>query len=500
MLCALYLRKSRADLEAEARGEGETLARHRNQLLSLAATRHLTIAEIYAEVVSGDTIAERPEMQRLLRAVERGEYDAVLCMDVDRLGRGDGSDQAIILKALKYSGTLVITPYKTYDPRREMDEEFFEYSQFMARGEYKRIKRRMWAGRVASAREGKWPSSKAPFGYRRIRLERQKGWTLTPEPAEAEAVQRIFAWYAAGEEGKTRIARRVNALGFQTRSGAAFTAGSIDGILKNPVYIGKVRWCCRQKRVELHLGREIVTRPRSENCILADGLHPSIVSLEVWNSVQARLASHGDPHAKWSSPVRNPLSGLMICGLCGKTMLLSPGPARRPDDAYYKCPTSGCPTARIHVRHVNDALLFALRSGASYALPDGMPIDPAPAPPFAAASAQLSRLKSQRLRLQELLESGVYSPEVYLERSALLELRIRAAEEECARLQRESAAPEFVPKPAHPLDCWNVATPEEQNRLLRLLVQKIVYFKTRRCTRGENPAEHLSLKIYPWVR
>ena len=164
MICAVYLRKSRADLEAEARGEGETLARHEHTLLELARARKLSVIGTYRELVSGDTISDRPEMRRLLSAVERGEYDAVLCMDIDRLGRGDGSDQAVILKTFKYSNTIIITPYKTYDPRAESDEEFLEYAQFMARGEYKRIKRRMWAGGVGSAKEGKWQSPKAPFG------------------------------------------------------------------------------------------------------------------------------------------------------------------------------------------------------------------------------------------------------------------------------------------------------------------------------------------------
>ena len=96
MYC-IYLRKSRADLEAEARGEGETLAVHRRRLIELAERRGLPIGEIYAEVLSGDTIADRPEMQRLLRDLERGRWEGVLCYDIDRLGRGDGSVQARIL-------------------------------------------------------------------------------------------------------------------------------------------------------------------------------------------------------------------------------------------------------------------------------------------------------------------------------------------------------------------------------------------------------------------
>ena len=67
MAYCMYLRKSRADLEAEAHGEGETLARHERILLEVAKRGHYDVTEIYREVVSGETIAARPMVQRLLQ-------------------------------------------------------------------------------------------------------------------------------------------------------------------------------------------------------------------------------------------------------------------------------------------------------------------------------------------------------------------------------------------------------------------------------------------------
>ena len=93
---ALYLRKSRADLDAEARGEGETLAKHRAALTAYAKKRGLIIAREYAEIVSGDSIAARPQMQQLLDDVKAGLYSGVIVNDVYRLGRGDSIDQEII--------------------------------------------------------------------------------------------------------------------------------------------------------------------------------------------------------------------------------------------------------------------------------------------------------------------------------------------------------------------------------------------------------------------
>ena len=78
----IYLRKSRADIEAEQRGEGETLARHERSLLDLAGRLKLNIVDIYREVVSGETIAARPVMQQLLTEVESGLWAGVLVMEV----------------------------------------------------------------------------------------------------------------------------------------------------------------------------------------------------------------------------------------------------------------------------------------------------------------------------------------------------------------------------------------------------------------------------------
>ena len=166
----IYLRKSRADREAEARGEGETLARHERILLDLAKKRGYNVGAIYKEIVSGETISARPVMQQVLREVESGMWDGVLVVEVERLARGDTIDQGVVARAFRYSETLIITPLKTYDPNNEYDEEYFEFGLFMSRREYKTIRRRLTAGRESSAKEGKYCGSKPPYGYSRVKI------------------------------------------------------------------------------------------------------------------------------------------------------------------------------------------------------------------------------------------------------------------------------------------------------------------------------------------
>ena len=152
MAYAMYLRKSRADMEAEAHGEGETLSRHEAILTALAARQGNDVIRIYREIVSGETIAARPQVQSLLCAVSSGAYEGVYAMEIERLARGDTMDQGRIAQVFLYSATKIITPLKTYDPQNELDMEFFEFGLFMSRREFKVINRRLQQGRMKALR------------------------------------------------------------------------------------------------------------------------------------------------------------------------------------------------------------------------------------------------------------------------------------------------------------------------------------------------------------
>jgi len=88
-LSAIYVRKSRKDLELEQQGDGETLSRHLKILSDLCKKLHIIVKDedIYKEIVSGESIESRPEMQKLLKKVEIGYYKSVLVVEIERLAR-----------------------------------------------------------------------------------------------------------------------------------------------------------------------------------------------------------------------------------------------------------------------------------------------------------------------------------------------------------------------------------------------------------------------------
>ena len=154
---------------------------------------------IYREIVSGETIAARPVMQKLLSDVGAGKWKGIFVVEVERLARGETIDQGLVAQTFKYSNTKIITPLKTYNPNDEFDEEYFEFGLYMARREYKTINRRLQRGRTLSAKEGKYVGNTPPYGYSRVKLKGQKGYTLEPKPDEARIVKLIYKWYTNGE-------------------------------------------------------------------------------------------------------------------------------------------------------------------------------------------------------------------------------------------------------------------------------------------------------------
>ena len=217
----MYLRESRADEEL---GYDNTLERHEEMLRNLAAQTgiHVDESHIFREIVSGESIEARPQMQKLLEAVEMGLYAGVLRIELERLSRGDGADQQRILKAFQFSDTKIITLTKTYDLAGDdsFDEEFFEFGLFMSRREYKMIKKRLYRGRMQAQKEGYFIGSRPPCGYNKERIG--KGYVLVPNE-NAEVARYIFRRHAQRETA-ANILHDLNNMAIPTVTGTKFAA------------------------------------------------------------------------------------------------------------------------------------------------------------------------------------------------------------------------------------------------------------------------------------
>lgn len=513
---AIYLRKSRKDLDAEARGEGETLERHFQILKDLAKRMRLNIHRIYAEVVSGESIEARPQMQQLLRDVETGMYDGVLVVEVERLARGDTSDQGRVAKTFKFSNTLIITPAKTYDPNNEFDEEYFEFGLFMSRREYKTIRRRLVAGADASCREGKYTGNVAPYGYERYKLKKEKGWSLKIIPEQADVVRMIFEWYLNGLQGEyvgyTRIAQELNHLSVKSPSGAAWTQYGVQNIIRNPVYAGYIKTGYRKEVKQLVDGHMTRSRPLNHDCRLYPGRHEAIISQETWEAVNARMKKRYADSSTRNRPQQNPLSGLVYCSCCHRIMQRRPYNGKTPDALI--CTTTGCQTVSSALVLVEQRILEALDMWLSaYELqaPDTLPSNAEQITlletAVSACQEELREAEAQIERQYDFLERGVYTEEMFFERNA----RMRKKKDElAARLEdlqrelkeetgRDAAIQHLVPTLRTIHEAYlQIESPAARNALLKEVIDHIEYTKTFGGRWGQQ--DSFTLEIFPRVR
>lgn len=317
-----YLRKSRADMSLENIKKIDTLKQHEKFIIERAKQLNITIRKWYKEVVSGDTIADRPEIQKMLRDIECGQVDGILVVDVDRLARGDTTDQGRIARTFKYTDTKIITLQKIYDPNNDEDEEYFEFNLYMARKEYKAINKRLQRGRLSAVLEGKFCASVPPFGYDKVKIQKGKGFKLVPNADEAPIVKEIFKKRLHGM-GKNIICNYLNNQGIPPRKSDVWTPATITTLLSNPVYIGKLRWGYNTMNKSIENGEIIKKRIRKENCILVEGLHDAIIDENTFNSVQKKKTPQ-QPAVRNDKSLKNPLAGLITCAVCGRKMVRRP--------------------------------------------------------------------------------------------------------------------------------------------------------------------------------
>lgn len=449
---AIYLRKSRADMEAEKLGEGETLARHKKILTELAVRKGLYIGEIYQEIVSGaDSIEERPEIKRLIEDCYKGKWAGILIVEVTRFSRGSQKDAQIIMDCLKYAnknnGVLVITPTKVYDvAHNHDDEEYMEFELFMSRREYKMIKRRMDRGREQAVVEGDYMGSYRPYGYDILKTKTSR--TLIPNPEEAPIVKNIFEWAVKENMSAGKIARKLTAMGVPTYSGdKEWSTATIKTILTNPTYTGKVRWNDRMQVKTMKDGELVTSRPRSTHTghyMEYDGKHKkhALVDEETFKLACSRF--HSDK-TKASLKLQNPLAGLLICAKCGKTMIYN-GYTTKPDvePRILHKQSSIC---RVKSAILSDVINAVVHSLKMYIEDFEMKVDNLPTVDENSILEQIQALEKEMRKIEKILskafddyEEGIYTANEFVERKAKHNAKIEVIKKQIIEL--EDAIPE----------------------------------------------------------
>lgn len=352
------------------------------------------------EAKTGRKVTGRDDFRRLIATAKTKPkpFDAILLWKFSRFARN--RDDAVYYKSILRK-QLKIDVISIKEPIEDGKMGVIMESMIEAMDEYYSINlaEDVKRGMEEKHRRGELQSTPA-FGYTVVDN------VLTPVPGEAMYVREVFRRYNAGE-GCYTLARWLNATGVRTHRGSPFENRTVEYILRNPVYIGKLRWNPTGR------SRRNFDDP---GIILVDGKHEPLIDEELFRLTQQRIAQskatmpyHGRPlgsNKDW-------ISGLVRCASCGGTMVFA-----KPH--WWKCNNyvrGRCTTSQhINGDLLKDAILRRLQADAAssdelhYAI---LRVTEKDGDPVAALRSQRASTERRLERLREAFLSGVDTIEEY---------------------------------------------------------------------------------------
>ena len=322
-----YIRESTDDqLEYSPEAQRKKLHEYAQKNGYILEDRH-----IFSDAgVSGKRASKRPAFQEMIALAKSKEHpcDVILVWKFSRFARNQ--EESIVYKSmLRRDGVDVISVTEPLadGPFGALIERIIEWMD-----EYYsiRLAEEVKKGMSEKARRGELQAS-PPFGYR---VENNR---LIPIEEEAALVRELFERYAAGA-GMFPLAKEFNARGIRTHRGNRFENRTVDYILQNPVYIGKLRW---------NPAGRTSRNFQNENIILSESVHEPLVSQSLFDEVQQKIAASKalyPAHSRPATELKDWPSGLVRCSACGRTLIWSA-------PHYYKCSgyTHGRCTVTQHI-------------------------------------------------------------------------------------------------------------------------------------------------------
>lgn len=501
----IYLRKSRQDDPRET--VEEVLAKHETMLQEFAVREFghkIPEANIYREVVSGESISEREEIKEVLLRIKDPNIKGVLVVEPSRLSRGDLRDCGRLIDEFRYSKTLVVTPYMTYDLENKMERKFFQDELLRGNDYLEYTKEILWRGRVAAAKRGCYiVGGPAPFGYKKVKDG--KDWILEVVPENAEIVRQIFNWYIKDNLSPGEIGRKLTAMGIKTPSGKnEWKDVTVRKMLSNEHYRGLIVFNQIKDVVFIENGEKIKRKVKQnpEDVIIVKGKHPAIIDEATFEAARALVTPK--PKNKARLELKNPLAGILRCGCCGKSMALADNNMVHPRYVCKKSKPRCFKSARV-VDVINN-LIVALESAELPELKLKVANDEGNAVKIqqriiAKLRAQLVEFEKQEENLRDLVETRVYTPDVFKVRYAALESKMNACREEIEKANQAMPKSVDYQERAETLERAiallkdTSATAREKNDLLKSIIDHVDYYGKPSSELGYGQTE-FSLKIY----
>ena len=459
----LYLRLSRDDGDKEESGS----ITGQRELLRDYISQHPELREYAIRIddgFSGSTF-ERPGFQKMIEDVKAGRTDCIVVKDLSRFGRNYLDAGEYIEKIFPFLGVRFIAVNDNYDSlgeKKSSDDLIIPFKNLINEAYCRDISMKIRSQLEIKRKNGQFLGSFAAFGYLKDEQDKNK---LVVDQYAADIVRDIFKWKLEGISPQD-IADALNKLGvlspmeykrslgmkyttsFKTSAKAAWSAGTVIRILKNPIYTGIL--IQGKETTPSYKVHKRIAKDKSEWTVIENS-HEAIISEIDFDSVQKVLKC--DTRRSPDDKAVGLFSGMLFCGDCGASMVRKTVPAGEKKYVYYVCSAhkqdKSCSPHRMRDTALEEIVLDSLRQHIREVVNMSELLDITDTAPLRTAQAQkvqrqLDKKHEEYEKLQKLLMSlyenltdGVIDREEYARLKASFTARADEAEKQMDAL-RES--------------------------------------------------------------
>lgn len=310
MKTAIYVRVS-TDEQAK---EGYSLAAQEERLRAYALSQDWEVIKLYKDEGRSAKDLERPELRKMLNDIKSGLIDVVLVYKLDRLTRSV-LDLYKLLEEFDKHEVKFKSATEVYDTTTATGRLFITLVAALAQWERENLAERVKMGMLKKVALGEWSGGTSPYGYE----YRNEKFVLID--SEISIIKKMFKM--ARTMGMDRIARELNKQGFRTRKGSEFAGFTVHYIVRNPFYIGKMRFNNEPKQIRKPLGEQQIFD--------SDIIPPAIDENEFWE-LQRILDKRKDNKGRGQTGGYY-FTSILKCAKCGGPMTGT----IHGDTKYYRC-------------------------------------------------------------------------------------------------------------------------------------------------------------------
>lgn len=302
---AIYVRVSTLE-QAES---GYSISEQINKLEKYCDLHDYTVYNVYEDGGFSGSNIDRPAISKLIKHAKEKRFDCVLVYKLDRLSRSQKDTLYLIEDILLKNDIDFLSMQENFDTSSAFGKAMIGILSVFAQLEREQIKERFQLGKLGRARSGKPMNWASPaFGYQIVNDE------LVINPIQAEIVKQIYQEYLAGKS-KTKIVSDLNRAGHIGKE-VNWSNATLTSVLTSKTYIGLVSY-------------------RGQSF---EGNHEALVSPEDYEKVQELIENHRRVSVSRNFEGKYILSGLLYCGVCGKTMRIYANSNQiKSGTARYKC-------------------------------------------------------------------------------------------------------------------------------------------------------------------